>query len=114
MKKYDICIVLGHMLGENGSLSQQTKERTDLGINKYKKGICNKVLFSGNYEKLYGIGIAEAMKEYALETGIQNEDVLIENFSLETVGQILFSKLGVLDARGYKKSFDNIGQLKNS
>ena len=83
-------------------LSEQTRERTDVGIKLLKKGKVKKLVMSGGCEHLYSVYISKVMKEYALEKGIKSNEILEENLSRDTVGQLVFSKLGIINPLGIK------------
>ncbi len=103
MDKYDVAIVLGHELKkENGKLklSKQTKERVDLGIDLLSSKNVGKLIMSGGHKDFglcYGKSIAEVMKEYAISQGVEEKNILLEEYSLDTIGQLLFCKVCVID-----------------
>ena len=103
---YDTAIILAQELNKDKSLSQQTKLRTDLGIEYYKTGKVKNLIMSGGHEDFgekYGISLAEVMKKYALEQGIPKKDIFKEEASWESVGQLIFCKLGIIDPKQMKK-----------
>lgn len=98
-------LILAHELEKrNGRmvLSEITRRRTDLGIELLRKGEVDRLIMSGDYGEMYGISLAEAMKNYAIEQGIEENQVIKEDLSLETVGELIFTKLGILNPRGWK------------
>jgi uncharacterized SAM-binding protein YcdF (DUF218 family) len=97
--EYDCCIVLAHELKKDKSLSDQTKERLENGMGLYFSGKLKKIIVSGNYKELFGISLAQAMKKYAIEKGVKEEDIIKEEISLESVGQLLFCKIGILEIK---------------
>lgn len=103
---YNTAIILSHELNKDKSLSQQARSRTDLGIEYYKAGKVKTLIMSGGHEDFgekYGISLAEAMKKYALEQGIPKKDIFKEEASWESVGQLIFCKLGIIDPKQFKK-----------
>lgn len=106
--KYDVGIVLAQELVENNGLyklSGQTKSRTDLGIKSYKSGQVKKLIMSGGHEnfgKNYKISLAEVMKQYAVEQGVPEKDILKEDLSLETAGQLIFCKTGIIKPKNWE------------
>lgn len=98
-------LVLAHELeNENGEvvLSKRTQQRTDKGIDLFKSGLVDKLIMSGDYEKRYGISLAKAMKNYAIKKGVRENRIIEEDISLETVGELIFTKLGILNPRNWK------------
>lgn len=96
-KKYDLFIVLGN---KNESIC---KKRVDGLINKLEK-IDEKpiILFSGKNE-------CNIMKNYFLKKyGNYENDIILENYSLDTVGNAIFSRLEVI-----KYQIENNKKLKN-
>jgi len=99
---YYFSIILAHELKGNQELSDRTRERVDLGIYMLKTGKYDKLIMSGGLEKKFGISLAEAMRRYAVARGIHDRDILVEDLSEDTVGQLVFSKQGVIKPRGYR------------
>ncbi len=99
---YDTAIILAHELNRNKSLSNETRERTNLGIDLFKEGRVKTLLMSGNWQEKYGISLAKAMKRYAIGQGIIETYILEEEISSETAGQLIFCKQGIIDPRGFK------------
>lgn len=103
---YNTAIILAHELNKDKSLSQQTKSRTEIGIEYYKSGKVKTLIMSGGHEDFgekYGISLAEVMKQYAIAQGIPEPDIFKEEVSWETVGQLIFCKLGIIDPKQFKK-----------
>jgi hypothetical protein len=88
---------------DSHKLTDQTRDRTDHGIYLLNKGGVNKIIMSGGCEHLYGFSIAGLMKEYAISKKVAKEDILEEDLSRETVGQLIFSKQGILKHRGIEE-----------
>jgi len=88
-------IVLGCWLN-NGIVPPLLAHRIDIAIKFYKnqKEVCDppKLLFSGGKGKDELCSEAEAMKTYALNKGIPDEDLLLETKSTSTVENMKFSK----------------------
>ncbi|MEK6945620.1 MAG: pseudaminic acid synthase [Nanoarchaeota archaeon] len=109
MEKYDVAIVLGHELKKENSklkLSEQTKERVDLGIDLLTNKKVEKLIMSGGHKDFglgYGKSIAEVMKEYAISQGVNEKNILLEENSLDTIGQLLFCKICIIKPLKIKK-----------
>lgn len=97
---YELGIVLAHEIDSNGILSDESLARIDEGIRLYKRGDIEKLVISGGHLQGHGFSIAQKMANYALEKGIS--DVILEDASLDTLGQMVFLKEGVIDPRNIK------------
>lgn len=107
MEKYDALLVLGHELTKEKELTETSRERIDVGIGLIKNGFANKLIVSGGHEdfgECYGISVARAMKNYAIKKGILKENILEEDISLDTVGELIFCKIGIIVPRNWKKN----------
>jgi RimJ/RimL family protein N-acetyltransferase len=111
-QKYDAALILAHELKSgNGHvvLCEQTKARTDLGIALLKAGKVGKLIMTSdcrdrltrNNQDVYGIPIARAMRNYAIEQGANEEEVIEEDISLDTAGELIFARLGILEPRNW-------------
>jgi len=106
----DVCVVLGHELSKGTfqrsySLSKQTEQRTRYGVGLMMNHLdCSVLIMSGGCENLYdGQTIAREMEDYALNKGVEQRKILQEPLSRDSVGQLVFSKQGVIDVMGWKK-----------
>jgi len=104
--KYETAIILAHGLNKDKSLDRETRERTNLGINIFRENKTGTLLMSGGHKDLgecYGVSLSEAMKRYAIRQGTLGNLILEEDISLETVGELIFCKIGIIDPRNWKK-----------
>lgn len=96
MKKYDVVIVLGFDVTEEGLLPEEGKSRVQLASEIVASGEANKVIFSGNVSHLHSYTPnkteAEAMGDYALAIGMKKESVLLESASRNTYENAIFCK----------------------
>ena len=93
-QKVDFCIVLGHLMKQDGSLLKESRLRADKGYELYKKGMVNKLILSGwDYREDSKITLARAMREYLEKTHCLNKKIayLCED-SRDTVGDAVFSR----------------------
>lgn len=67
------------------------KESIEKTVELYKKGLTSKIIFSGGFNKKYGIIEGEAMAKQAVKLGVNKKDILIENKSTNTLENDLFS-----------------------
>lgn len=92
----DYFIVLGCGLLDGHRVSPLLAGRIDKAITAYnkqkKKGQTSKIIFSGGKGSDEKISEAEAMQAYAVQKGVAIEDTLIENKSINTLENMLFSK----------------------
>ncbi len=94
---YDTAITLSEKILDDGTLTQESRERTDRSIKLYLNRITRTVTFSGkrgqNENAL--ISHAEAMALEAIGLGVDSSNVYVEPESLDTVGQALFTKINI-------------------
>lgn len=96
--KYDVAIVLGAGTN-NGEVSPIFRERINHCIFLYKKGIVNKIILTGGYGKGQKKSDSQVAKNYALNKGIPNNDILIEEVSKFTIENLEESK-NIMDSLG--------------
>lgn len=96
MKKVDAILVLGAGIQE-----KKFRKRVKKAVFLYKKGIATKVIFSG---KRWGgsktrarTTEARAMARIAVRLGIPRRDILIEERSLNTLGNFYFTRKQILE-----------------
>ncbi|MBI5066023.1 YdcF family protein [Candidatus Woesearchaeota archaeon] len=99
----DCIIVLGGGF-RGGKLSFESKKRVEAGANLYEQGFSNTLLMSGGFtvdtlKKSEG----GEMKKFAVELGVKPNNIFIEEESLDTIGNAIFSKPIIK-----KKNFKNL------
>ncbi len=82
--------------GEMYVLDELTKSRVNVGIELLRRGEVEKIILSGGCAHIYGISISSVMKRYAISQGADSKDILEEDLSRDTVGQLIFTKLGII------------------
>ncbi|MBC8266276.1 MAG: YdcF family protein [Flavobacteriales bacterium] len=96
-KKYDVAIVLGGMSGFDGNYNMlefnESSDRILHAIKLYKKGIVKKILISGGTGTMTGLDIRESpnLKKYLIEIGINENDIIIEKESRNTIENAKYS-----------------------
>jgi uncharacterized SAM-binding protein YcdF (DUF218 family) len=103
--KYNAIVVLGHELTKEKKLTETGRERIDLGIDLIKKGFADKLIVSGGHEdfgECYGISVARVLKNYSIKKGVPEQDIIEEDISWETAGELIFIKQGIIDPRKWK------------
>ena len=82
------CImVLGAGVKEDGTPSAALKARLDTGIRLYQQGLAPKLLLSGDNGQVEYDEVS-AMKNYALEKGVPEEDIFMDHAGFSTYDSI--------------------------
>lgn len=90
-RKSDCIIILGCQV-RGTTLSQFLKKRLDKGIELYNGGFAEYILVSGGQGPGEDITEAEAMKRYLLSKGIDENRIIIEDKSRNTMENLRYSK----------------------
>jgi uncharacterized SAM-binding protein YcdF (DUF218 family) len=90
--KSDVIMVLGAGVTMGGQPGKTSTSRAVEGIVLYKKGYASKILFTGGWDHEGYIASAKAMAALAKDLGVRPEDILVEDKSMNTYENILFSK----------------------
>ena len=85
-KKYDYIIVLGSAV-YNGKPRAILEARLKKAIDLYQKGIAPKILMTGDH-KDDGYNEVEVMKNYAIENGVAEDDIILDHLGLSTYDSI--------------------------
>lgn len=105
-QQFDTVIVLSQRTNPDGELSERTEERTCLGIEIFKENFVKNLTMSGGYEGKIIPNIpthAEAMSNFAMKNGIEIRNIFLEDKSLDTVGQAVFTKKYLAIPQEWKK-----------
>jgi len=99
--EYKIAVVMSGLLNDNGSLHPTTQIRVDRAIELQKQGYqrtgVKSLLMSGGHANLDApISHAEAMIKYVLQQGLEDHVLGWEKGGLETVGELIITKLGII------------------
>lgn len=98
-KKSDVAIVLG--AGTNkGILSPVFEERINHGIYLYEKSLVRKIIFTGGKGKGQDISDSQIAKHYAIEKGVLENDILIDQYSNYTYENLTAAKR-IMDTHDY-------------
>lgn len=103
-KDFDYVIIHGAGLLHGDQLSKLLRDRIDKAIEVYRKDPTPpKIIPSGGKGADESISEAEAMKQYLLEKGIPESDIILEDASKTTLENLKFSKqiLDGIDGRKY-------------
>ncbi len=82
-EKADAVLVLGAKVKANGEMSPMLKERVDLGIEIYQKGLAKKIIMSGDHGR-EDYDEVNTMKSYAVEQGVPSEDIFMDHAGFST------------------------------
>lgn len=97
----DAAIVLGAAVWSSG-VSPVFRERINHGIELYQKGRVRKLIFTGGQGNPGEPTESSAARDYALQSGVPLQDILIEQKSHTTYENIVYAKQ-VADGNGIKK-----------
>lgn len=102
----DVIIVLGRGIEDDGSLPPDPKARVGKATELYKDGVAPFVIMSGAWTYHFDIhpnrSESKAMKEYAVELGIPEYALIEESKSMDTIGNVYFTKKDIIEQRGFK------------
>lgn len=87
VKKVDCILVLGAGLTAEGKPSLVLRDRLDKGIELYKKGVSNRLLMSGDHGR-DGYDEVRAMKQYAVDAGVNPDDIFMDHAGFSTYESI--------------------------
>lgn len=82
----DYIVILGAGI-RRGKPSPMLEDRLKIGISLYKEGISNKILITGDHEN-DDYDEVTVMKNYLLEQGIPEDDIVSDNFGISTYDSI--------------------------
>ena len=104
--KADAIVILGGGISQDGKLKQTTINRLDKGIELFNQGIARYIILSGKYSsELDYIPVtteAKAMAKYLEDKGIPEDRILLEEESMDTIGNAYFTKVKILKPRNWK------------
>ena len=89
-KEVDCILVLGAGVWGNNP-SPMLEDRLLEGINLYNSGKCKKILMSGDHSKA-NYDEVNVMKKFAMEKGINSEDIFMDHAGLSTYDSIYRAK----------------------
>ena len=104
-KAKDAIIILGGGLKRDGSLHEFVRARVREGAQLYENKTAPRLIMCGAYSFILGFvppkTEARAMGEYAESLGVSRGDIILEERSKDTVGNIYFAKK-ILRKRGWR------------
>ena len=87
---YETALILGAKVHADGTLSDMLRDRMDAGIALYKNGAVKKLLLSGDDSGEWGE--VTAMKAYAIQNGVSDEDILTDGEGYSTYESVSRAK----------------------
>ncbi|WP_440895466.1 YdcF family protein [Amphibacillus sp. Q70] len=105
-KKYSYIIVLGSGLKNGEEVTPLLASRVDKGIELYRKNEGSFLVLSGGQGTDEKVAESVAMKNYALKQGVPESALLIEDKSVNTRENLLFSKQLIDDHK--KENSENL------
>ena len=101
----DVIIVLGRGINIDGSLPPDPLSRVRKAVDLYESGHANFIVFSGkwsyHFKEKPAMAESEAMKNYAVSLGVPSNHVIEENESLDTLGNVYFTKKRIVEPSGW-------------
>ena len=82
-RKVDCIIVLGARVYEDGTLCTILKDRMDTAIDRYRAGVSDRLLLSGDHGTV-SYDEVTAMKAYAMEEGVEEKDIFLDHAGFST------------------------------
>ena len=88
-----VVIVLGYKLNDDASMEERLIRRLDLCLKLINEESYDKIILSGGCPTPPGLEVseAEAMAKYLIEKGVDKDMIILENKSLTTEENALFS-----------------------
>lgn len=87
IKDVDAIVVLGASIRKDGSLSLMLKDRLDTSFDAYNNNVSTKLIMSGDHTKEYYDEVT-AMKNYAIENGINSNVIYLDHAGISTYDSI--------------------------
>lgn len=87
VSKVDCILVLGAGLTKEGTPSLVLRDRLNKGIELYKEGVSDRLLMSGDHGR-DGYDEVKAMKQYAVDAGVDSEDIFMDHAGFSTYESI--------------------------
>lgn len=89
----DAILVLGAKVYANGALSEALRERVETGVELYKQGLAPKIIMTGGIDPQNGQSEPLAMKKWAMQGGVPEEAILIDEAGNNTIASIENTRL---------------------
>ena len=90
-EEFDCIMVLGCQVKEGGEPSHMLRDRLQRGVETYQYGISEKLLMSGDHGRT-DYNEVETMKQYAIDEGIDSENIFMDHAGFSTYESIYRAK----------------------
>ena len=90
-EEMDCILVLGCQVKENGEPSHMLRDRLQKSVEVYELGTADKLLMSGDHGRT-DYNEVETMKQYAIDEGIESEDIFMDHAGFSTYESIYRAK----------------------
>ena len=102
----DVIIVLGRGIKDDGTLPIDPQSRVRRATDLFEQGRAPYIVMSGAWTYHFDVSpkLAEstAMKNYAINLGVPADSIIEESKSMDTIGNVYFTKKNVCEPRGWK------------
>ena len=100
MIKYDAVIVIGRGISQEGFLPDTSRACVEKSVDLYKAGITSNIIFSGKWSRHYTYippkTEAKAMSNLAIQFGLPEKAIILEEESLDTISNFYLIKTKIL------------------
>lgn len=90
-EEFDCIMVLGCQVKEGGEPSHMLRDRLQRGVETYQYGVSEKLLMSGDHGRT-DYNEVETMKQYAIDEGIESENIFMDHAGFSTYESIYRAK----------------------
>ncbi len=90
-EEFDCIMVLGCQVKEGGEPSHMLRDRLQRGVETYQYGASEKLLMSGDHGRT-DYNEVETMKQYAIDEGIESENIFMDHAGFSTYESIYRAK----------------------
>lgn len=105
----DVALVLSGGIDQRGKMPSSVYVRVKKAVELLKAGAVKKIIMCGkiSYGSIFSPPVSEAaaMKQAALRYGANENEILLEEESKDTVGNIYFAKINYLEPNNWKRVF---------
>lgn len=91
IEEADCILVLGCQVKEGGEPSHMLRDRLQRGVEVYELGVAEKLLMSGDHGRT-DYNEVETMKQYAIDKGIESENIFMDHAGFSTYESIYRAK----------------------
>jgi len=97
---FEALVVHGAGLTPEEELTKKATQRMDTAISAWEAGVAPNMVVSRGHSFMLdtppSVSEASVMRQYGLENGVTDESIYVEDESLDTIGNALFTKTNIL------------------